>query len=148
MDLRPCQPSDHSACLAVFDSNTPDYFAPSDRAEFDKFLHESTKPYFVMEHDGALLGCGGYYLSKGVARLSWGMVDRAWHRRGLGRLLLLYRLREVSKSGAAPMVQLSTSQLTAPFFERQGFKRIETIKDGYAAGIDRVEMAMKLTVCP
>lgn len=148
MDVRPCLPSDHNACLAVFDSNLPDCFAAADRAEFENFLRASSAPYFVMEHDNAILGCGGYYLADGVARLTWGMVHRDWQRRGLGRLLLLYRLREISKTGGSPMVQLATSPTTARFFERQGFKRMQTIKDGYAPGTDRIEMAMRLTVCP
>lgn len=147
MDLRAYTPADRDACLAIFDSNAARFFQPGDRREYEEFLHQ-VDAYFVMEHDSAILGCGGYRISDGIARLTWGMVHGDWHRRGLGRLLLLYRLREISKIGAAPLVELTTSQFTAPFFERQGFKRMQIIKDGYAAGVDRLHMAMKLTVCP
>ena len=97
-----------------------------------------------------IAGCGGYFLTedKALARLVWGIVRRDWHRQGLGRFLLLFRLREITKVGGVQMVRLETSQHSAPFFESQGFKVVRVAKDEYAAALDRVEMTMKLTVCP
>ena len=80
--------------------------------------------------------------------MAWGMVGREWHRNGLGRLLLLYRVREIGKVGGVQRVSLDTSQHSAPFFEKQGFKVARVEKDAYAPGLDRIEMSMKLTVCP
>ena len=150
MDVRPYSPADRAACLAVFDSNTPRFFNPSERPDFEKFLDAVDSPYFVMEHEGAIAGSGGYAIADdtSLASLVWGMVRADLHKLGLGRFLLMYRLREITKAGGVQLVRLGTSQHTAPFFEKQGFKVTGIRKDGYASGMDRVEMVMKLSVCP
>ena len=134
----------------VFDSNTPQYFDPVERKEFEKFLDQPDGVYFVMEHDGAIVGCGGYAAEaqNGLASLVWGLVRSDSHKLGLGRFLLMYRLREIGKLDGIRMVRLDTSQRAAPFFEKQGFKVVGIVKVGYAPGLDRMEMVKKLTVCP
>ena len=150
MDVRPYAPADRAAALAAFDSNTPRFFDPTERRDFETFLDAPFCPYFVMEHDGAIVGCGGYAIEEGASQASliWGMVRNDLHKRGLGRFLVMFRLREITKANGVHHVRLSTSQHTAPFFEKQGFKVAGIEKDGYASGMDRVEMRMKLSVCP
>ncbi len=149
MEVRPYSPADHAACLAVFDSNTPPFFDPAERPDFETFLDAPFCFYFVMEHDGALIGCGGYAIGEdeSLASLVWGMVRNDLHRRGLGRFLVMFRLKEITRTSGAHWVRLGTSQHSAPFFEKQGFKLVSVEKDGYASGMDRVEMRMKLSVC-
>jgi N-acetylglutamate synthase-like GNAT family acetyltransferase len=150
VDVRPYLPADRDACLAVLDSNTPDFFLSQERRHFEEFLEHLNCSYFVMEQESAIVGCGGYVITEdmSVARLVWGMVHRDWLRQGLGRFLLLFRLREVTKAGGVQTIRLETSQHSAPFFESQGFKVVRVTKDGRAEGLDRVELTMKLTVCP
>ena len=150
MDLRPYTPADRDLCLALLDSNTPRFFDPGERRRFEEFLDQQNGSYFVMEHDGAIVGCGGYAIEpdKTAARLVWGMVRSDSRKLGLGRYLLLFRLREITKVGGIQMVHLDTSQHSAQFYEKQGFKVFRTVKDAYAPGLDRVEMTMKLVVCP
>jgi ribosomal protein S18 acetylase RimI-like enzyme len=150
MDVRAYSPADRPACLAVFDSNTPQFFDPAERRDFETFLDAVDCSYFVMEHDGAIAGCGGYAIAEdtSLASLVWGMVRGDLHKLGFGRFLLLFRLREITKAGGVQLVRLSTSQHAAPFFQKQGFKVTSIRKDGYASGMDRVEMVMKLSVCP
>ena len=142
MDVRPYLPSDRDGCLAVFDSNSPDFFTPEDRGNFVEALDGSQVLYFTMEHEGAIVGCGGYSPGE-PARLVWGMVHRNWQRQGLGRFLLLFRLREISKTGGVAMVYAEAPRSAARFFEGQGFRLAG--QDGDA---NRVVMAKKLTVCP
>jgi ribosomal protein S18 acetylase RimI-like enzyme len=150
MDVRPYTPADHAACLAMFDSNTPRFFDPSERRKFVTFLDAPFCSYFVMEHDGAVVGCGGYAVEedRSLASLVWGIVRNDLHNHGLGRFLVMFRLKEITRTSGVQMVRLGTSQHTAHFFEKQGFKVAGIEKDGYASGIDRVEMRMKLSVCP
>jgi N-acetylglutamate synthase-like GNAT family acetyltransferase len=150
MDVHPYAPADRAACLAVFDSNTPGFFHPKERPAFETFLDAPFGSYFVMEHDGGIVGCGGYAVAEdgSLASLVWGMVRHDLHRRGLGRFLVLFRLKEITRSSGAQVARLGTSQYTAPFFEKQGFKVAGIEKDGYASGMDRVEMRMRLSVCP
>src|ERR1700720_5055581 len=149
MDVRLYSPLDRAACLAVFDSNSPQFFNLAERPDFERFLDAVDCSYFVMEHDGAIAGCGGYAIAEdaSLASLVWGMVRADLHKLGFGRFLLLFRLREITKAGGVELVRLGTSQHAAPFFEKQGFKVTGIRKDGYASGMDRVEMVMKLSVC-
>jgi len=104
MDLRPYSPLDRDLCLAVFDSNASHLLDPGARREFEDFLDRRNCSYFVMEHGGALVGCGGYAIDreKALARLLWGMVRADSQSLGLGRYLLLFRLREITKAGRYP----------------------------------------------
>ena len=89
MKIREYAQPDKEACLAIFDSNTPPFFAPHEREEFAGFLDTSSDPYFVVEHDGEVVGCGGFFLipNEPAAVLTWGMVARARQGQGIGRLL-------------------------------------------------------------
>ena len=148
MDVRPYQPADRSACLDVFDSNQPDYFAAHERPAFENFLATATTPYFVMEHEGTIVGCGGYAVDGRSGRLCWGMIRRNLHRHGFGRFLLLYRMRQMTRHEAEiEMVELDTTPRSAPFFLSQGFRILSTVADGYGPGLDRVEMSKRLAVC-
>jgi N-acetylglutamate synthase-like GNAT family acetyltransferase len=142
MDLRAYLPTDREACLAILDSNMPHFFAGEDRTRFESFLDQGGATYFVMEHDGAVIGCGGYRIAEesGVATLVWGMVRRDFQKMGLGRLLLMYRLREIGKASGIERVRLETPPLSAAFFEGQGFK-VVNIASGH------VEMMKKMSVC-
>lgn len=134
VEPRAYQPSDHAACLAIFDSNNP----AAGRAEFEQFLDSQPANYTVLEHEGAILGCGGYGTgTDGAATLHHGMIRRDSQRQGLGRFLLLYRLRQISRSNVS-FVRLCAPPETAPFYLKQGFK------PAGAAG----SFVMKLTVCP
>lgn len=150
MDVLPFTPEHAGACLAIFDANCPAAFHPDERKDFVAFLAAPPYPYFVLVHDGAVLAAGGYRLIEGAAsaRLHWGMVRPDMQRQGLGRYLLLYRLREIGKLPGIETVECGTTPLSAPFFEKQGFRAIRVEKDGWGAGMDRVEMRKKLAVCP
>jgi len=144
VELRPYSSADRDSCLAVFDSNASQFIDPGARREFEEFLDRRNCSYFVMEHDGAIVGCGGYAIEqeKALARLVWGMVRSDSQKLGLGRYLLLFRLREITKAGGIQTVHLDAPQNSARFYEKQGFKVVGIVKD------DRVEMMMKLAVCP
>lgn len=141
MEIRRYELRDRDGCLEVFDSNTPDWFCVEERSAFERFLDAPDAVYSVMDLDGVIVGCGGYYFRQdGMARLTWGMIRREWHRQGLGRFLLLHRIRKITKTGQAALIGIETSAAAAGFFERQGFHR--TAVNGAA-----VSMVKKLAVC-
>lgn len=152
MEARRYATQDRDACLLLFDSNTPEYFLPQERVQFEAWLDSNPEHYFVLEHDGLIVACGGFALPPSgstMASLTWGMVGRQWRRQGLGRFLLMFRMREMSKSGAEiQMVNLETTPQAAPFFASQGFQTARVIKDGYAPGLDKLQMVRKMAVCP
>ena len=136
--MRPYRPADRDVCLRIFDSNVPEYFLPSDRGDFERFLDDiPEKPvrYFLLED----LACGGVWIDDLYdARMCWGMVHRSHHRTGLGKQLLRMRLEEAKKAGAKT-ASLATVRAVEGFFVKEGFTLAKTIPDGYGPGIDRRE---------
>lgn len=148
--FRPFRPEDADACLAVFDSNIPRYFAPLERPAFERFLVEMPCEYVVGEtEDGTVVACGGWYPApqhgEGAAGLAWGMVRQDWHHRGVGRQLLEARLAGVRTLPGVHTLVISTSQHTEAFYARAGFEVFDRAADGHAPGIDRVDMRWRMT---
>lgn len=142
-ECRPFQPADTGACLQVFDSNVPVFFAPEEREEFRHHLSAidgQAHRYFVLTCGGQVRACGGISLSGATARLTWGMVARDWQGRGLGARLLSERLAAVADLPAIRRVALSTGARTVVFYERAGFRLLRVIPDGFAAGLDACAM--------
>ena len=148
MRLRPYRAADKQACLSIFDSNTPVYFAPHELADYEKFLDALPSFYFVVEDDRGVIACGGYYVKNASdsAGLTWGMVRREAHHKGIGTFLLLARLEELCRNQSARFVRLDTSQHSRGFFERFGFKVVRVVENGYAPGLHRHEMELSLDI--
>ncbi|MBI5384713.1 MAG: GNAT family N-acetyltransferase [Verrucomicrobia bacterium] len=147
MRVRDYSPGDLAACLAVFESNVPEFFHPAEREGFAAFLAALPGPYVVVEDEtGALVACGGYAVAPGTATadLCWGMVSRPYHHSGLGRLLLDARLGRIAAHPGLRDVALRTSQLTRGFYERRGFVTEQVLPNGIAPGLDRCDMRLRL----
>lgn len=147
---RPYAPSDLPACLAVFDSNVPDDFAPAEREEFRAHLLalvDCSPAYLVLTHMGAVVACGGLTHKDGQAdaRLVWGMVTRGWHGCGLGRRLLRKRMALARGFAGLRTVSLSTSQHRRGFYEREGFTLTGVVPNGFGAGLDQCDMVLTLS---
>ncbi|MBU2047826.1 MAG: GNAT family N-acetyltransferase [Gammaproteobacteria bacterium] len=139
--LRPYTPTDAPACLALFDTNVPRYFAPHERHDFATYLLHPHRAhdYLVIEHNGHLVACGGIALdNEHTAAFCWDMVDRTRHRQGLGA-----RLAHARTLGAQ-RITLSTSQYTQDFYAGLGFVVTHITPDGHGPGLDAVEMALEL----
>ncbi|HKU99704.1 MAG TPA: GNAT family N-acetyltransferase [Vineibacter sp.] len=146
--LRPYRREDRAACLALFDSNVPAAFAPQERADFIHFLDHLNRGYLVMEDvHGHVVACGGFLPSNGnpaTAVLCWGMVRQTLHRMGRGAYLLAARLDLIATNAGFTTVAIETSQKSRGFFERFGFVAGTIVPDGFAPGLDRVEMTLDL----
>jgi len=136
--------ADFEACLRVFRSNMPQYFAESELPEFASFLQSPEGEYLVAELGGTVAACGGSYLREGVGRLCWGMVDQSQHGSSIGSALLARRLNLLfCHATDVPEVGIDTSQLSSGFFERFGFRTQRVTPDGFANGIDCVAMVLR-----
>lgn len=147
MIIRAYVAADREACLAVFDTNVPRYFATHERVEFADFLDDLPGPYLVLVEDGAVVACGGWATGEtetSTAGLCWGMVVRDRHRAGLGQRLLQARLDDIRGNVGIERVVLETSQHSEGFFSRSGFIVSARHPDGFARGIDRIEMFLRI----
>lgn len=146
--LRPWGAEDRALGEALFDSNTPDYFAAIEKADFLGFMDDLEGPYFVLETlAGEALGCGGYARqpkAPSVAALCWGMVRGDLHGRRLGERLLTERLALIAADPTFETVDIQTTQHSRGFFARYGFVEIAHVPDGFAPGMDRVDMTLRL----
>ncbi|MBY6185650.1 GNAT family N-acetyltransferase [Marinobacter hydrocarbonoclasticus] len=144
--LIPYNASYRTRCIELFDTNLGKYFAPNERQEFIDFLDNLADPhrYFVLVEQGQVRACGGYYVEEGVGALSWGMVHREAHGKGLGTRLTEYRLSQLRQRDDVTVVKIDTSQHTQGFYARQGFVVTRSTPDGFGAGIDCVSMDLVL----
>lgn len=137
-------PEHRAGCLDVFDSNVPEFFSESEREDFCNFLDRLPGRYGVVIDDtGRIVGCGGIAASRTdprAADLTWGMIHRALHRSGIGRILTRERLAWVAEMPEVAVVQLNTSHLTEGFYEKFGFRTVKRITNGYREGLDRCDM--------
>ena len=146
MLLRPYERADRAACLAVFDSNVPRFFAAHEREGFASFLDDLERfavRYVVLVDGERIIACAGLGLRDGEARMCWGIVDGRRHGEGLGRLLLLLRLVRGAELGAR-RAGLDTIPSVATFFEREGFVITGGEDDHYGPGIHRRDLLLLL----
>lgn len=154
MNIIEYHPGLRQACLALFDSNTPAFFAPQERAEFidwlgkmetDRRKESGACYYYVAEEAGEPVACGGFYISPDGwnARMAWGMVGRSWHKKGIGREFLNFRIRRIRQLFPHCSIALDTTQHSYKFFEKQGFVVSKITPDYYAPGLDRYDMDLR-----
>ncbi len=146
---RPYATEDRQACLSIFDSNVPAFFALQERSEFLEFLERIGSvdtTYLVLVNGDTVVACGGLTINvkDQQASLSWGMVDRAVHGAGLGTALTRARLALARSIPGINDVVLATSQHTKGFYERFGFAVTHHTPDGFGFGLDRCDMQLAL----
>lgn len=133
-------------CIEIFNSNLPKFFAPEELQLFETFLDRDIKDnYYVVKHDDQVVACGGIFLEQETdeAGLSWGMVHSQYHQKGIGKWFTQYRIDLLMKLYPAKTYKVETSQHTAAFYEKNGFKTIEMIPDGFGKGIDKYTMKIE-----
>ncbi len=144
--LKPYTTLDREACLSIFDGNVPKYFGVEERSEFEEFLDDLPGPYFTLQQDGEIIGCGGYGNrdgnNEGRGFFCWGMVARSHHKKGYGTILAKMRINAMRNDPDVKSVRLNTSQHTAPFYARFGFETTSVTKDGFTKGLDDHEMQL------
>lgn len=151
LTIRPYQPTDFEACVAIFDSNTPPYFSPEERQPYISWLQEKSLDgrYFVLEYQGTIRACGGWFWEKerNYLGLSWGMVQQQYQKKGLGTALTEHRCKIAKAAYPNTPMQITTSQLTEAFYERMGFVTQKITPNDFALGLHRHDM-MTVTDTP
>jgi ribosomal protein S18 acetylase RimI-like enzyme len=145
MKWRDYKPEDKAACLEIFQSNVPDYFAPNELSDVTRLLDGLLCPYLVVENDeNQLIASGGIWADpiENSATLCWVMVGRHHHGKGIGRLLVLQLLNLLRLFPFVTLVKLDTSQHTTVFYEKLGFTKCGFVENYYADGLHRYDMAM------
>lgn len=147
--------TDKDSCMQIFKTNVPTYFTLEEVNEFERFLTKlsdpeatDNPPYYVMELENKLIGCGGFGDKKGIdgtdaITFVWGMIDRSYHKKGFGEQLLQFRLEEINAQFPNKQVILDTTQFSYTFFEKYGFKTVKITENSYGEGMHRYDMILE-----
>ncbi|MCB0642606.1 MAG: GNAT family N-acetyltransferase [Phaeodactylibacter sp.] len=153
--IRPFQPNDMPALLQIFQSNTPEFFHPSEAADYRNYLEEMIEHYWVFERENRILGAAGLNIKhfpradKGglvvtVAYLSWDLIHPDAQNQGIGSQLTRHRIDFLRRQTSIKTLIVRTSQLVYPFYEKQGFELEKTSSDYWAPGLDLYQLKMTL----
>lgn len=136
--IRAFNNADKRDLLDIIDQNTPQYFATSERVDFEHYLENELEDYFVVEYQNQVIAGGGinYHYENRKAKISWDLVIPLYHGKGIGKLLLNHRLRILRKDQNIASIQVRTSQLAYQFYAKAGFQLIKKEKDFWAKGFD------------
>ena len=141
--------------MEIFKTNVPTYFTLEEVDEFERFLTKlsdpgatDNPPYYVLELENKLIGCGGIGEKKGIDGVDsitfvWGMVDRSYHKKGFGEQLLQFRLEEIKSQFPNKPVILDTTQFSYTFFEKYGFRTVKITENSYGEGMHRYDMVFE-----
>jgi ribosomal protein S18 acetylase RimI-like enzyme len=142
--IRNYRPEDKVAVLAAFRTNTPQYFSPQEEEALSHYLDHEIESYSVLLLNGQIVAAGGINIKNEIGYISWGFVAADYHQKGLGKRLLAHRVRELQQIDQIRQIIVRTSQLVYLFYEKSGFRLIDTQKDYWAEGFDLYEMHYKV----
>ncbi len=139
--IREYEINDKDQVMALLRLNTPKYFAPEEESDLSNYLDNERELYYVMLYDGEIVGCGGinFEANKTIGIISWDILHPEYQGKGFGTELMQYRIQKLKTIGVKKIV-VRTSQITYKFYEKQGFKLVETIKNYWAEGYDLYHM--------
>jgi N-acetylglutamate synthase-like GNAT family acetyltransferase len=139
--------------MEAFKSNMPKFFAEHELKDFDDWLEKQpdrktiggNEEYFVVELDGHIIACGGYYYDENSneTRMTWGLVKSDLHHQGIGKTFLEYRIKAVRNQFPESVIALDTTQHSYPFFEKLGFKTTKVTDNYYAPELHRYDMVLE-----
>ena len=142
--FQPYQASDYLDCVALFDRNCPDYFAPNEREDYIGFLKSDPHGYQVARLDQRVVAAFGLTVEGAIGRISWIMVCPDAKGQGVGAAMM-QRAKESAQQARVDVVDIAASHLSAPFFAHFGAVEIETFPDGWGKGMHRVDMKLPIS---
>lgn len=144
LSIRHYAASDRDRMLAIFDANTPQFFAVNERADFVRYLDGNAGLYAVCEREGAIVA--GFAVARGTAgraHLNWILVDPVAQGGGIGNAMMDAARTRAAGQGAT-MLDIAASQHSAPFFLRHGAHALGRVENGWGPGMHRIDMELPI----
>ena len=142
--FRTYSPRDREICLAIFDANCPEFFAPNERADYEIFLDLEPAGYELFLSDGDIVGAYGLIGEESKCRsLNWILLSRQAQGLGLGSILI-ERAISLAKKAKLACINIAASHLSANFFAKYGAVSICKLKNGWGPGMHRIDMELQL----
>ncbi|OLQ94532.1 GNAT family N-acetyltransferase [Vibrio ponticus] len=144
ISFRAYTPSDKDACLQVFDSNCPAYFATNEREDYASFLESNPTGYEVCLLNNNIIGAYGLSGSSlEFYSLNWILISPNAQGVGVGDQFMNRAISKAKQLNVAK-IKIAASHLSAPFFAKYGAIEISTIPDGWGLGMHRIDMELNL----
>lgn len=142
--IRKYSTTDKLKVIGLLKKNIPQYFDPSEEADYKDYLENELEDYFVYEQNHEIIGAGGinYFPKEKLARISWDMIDPASHGKGIGKELVQFRIHHIKQHTNIETIIVRTSQVVYKFYERMGFELVKVEKDYWAKNFDLYLMKM------
>lgn len=136
--IRPYNATDQNELINIFRLNTPEYFDPKEVADYEAYLKGNAHLYFTVEHENKIAGGVGYYVKESdkSGRITWIFFHPAYAGLGLGRKAVEYCFAIFKSDPTIEKLVVTTSQKAYKFFEKLGYKLVETEKDYWGQGLD------------
>lgn len=143
--IREFKKTDKFFVLNLLELNTPKYFSPEEEKDLIYYLDEEIEQYYVVEYKNKIIGCGGINCSKDfkIGKISWDIFHPSYQNKGIGRLLLNFRIEKLKSLKKVQTISVRTSQLVYKFYEKCGFEIIGIKKDYWAKGLDLYDMEFR-----
>ena len=140
-------PDAREACLAIFDRNCPEFFAPNERPDYADFLRRADDGYRLCRIDGRVVGAFGLMAAgaPGDAHLNWILISPDAQGGGIGRAIIA-EVAASAREREVRTVHIAASHRSAPFFARFGAEETGRKDDGWGPGMHRVDMVWRLDV--
>ena len=111
--IREYSNKDKPKVIELLRKNTPEYFDISEENDFENYLENEIKDYYVFEENSKIIGAGGinYFTEQKVARISWDMIDPRYQGNGIGKKLTKYRINHLNSNSKIESIIVRTTQL-------------------------------------
>jgi GNAT superfamily N-acetyltransferase/diadenosine tetraphosphate (Ap4A) HIT family hydrolase len=141
----PYEARQRDRCLALFDQNCPEFFAPNERAEYAAFLDAEPRGYMVVTDGDVVLGAFGLTDTGNPRRrrVSWILVAASAKGRGIGAAMMRDAVGR-TRAANASVIEIAASHLSAPFFAKFGARVIRRTDDGWGPGMHRLDMELRV----
>jgi len=146
MQPTPNLPKHLAQAKELIASLTPTYFAPNEAEDFVEYLTKHIEDYFVIVDEHLVVGCGGinYFPDKKLARLSWDMIHPNMQGKGLGEILVHFRIEHIKAHQLYDTIEVRTSQHAESFYRRFGFHTVKTAPNFWAKDLHLVQMKLNI----
>ena len=144
VNFRSYSPKDKEACLAIFDANCPEFFAPNERSDYTEFLGSIPADYEVCLSGDSIVGALGLTGEDPKYKsINWILISPDSQGLGIGSIFM-NRAINLSRVAKLEHIKIAASHLSAPFFAKYGAAGDIEIKDGWGPDMHRIDMELHL----
>jgi N-acetylglutamate synthase-like GNAT family acetyltransferase len=144
MKIRPYTPEDKHIMKKIFQTYAPEFFDPGEWNDYEIYLDRNQDHYYVAEHEGKVVGGGGYRITKGgrVGRVSWNIILPEHTNHGIGKELVHLAINDLKEIGV-DKIEVWTSNKSFKYYEKFGFKTFDHKPNYWGKGLDLYRMNLQ-----